>query len=208
MGFLSKVVGSITGANSAARAQRRATDKQMEEARRQFDLNRADLEPFRAIGLENFQRLNQLSNDPSMTPEGRLERIRATFQNSPGYQNRLANGVDQIEQSAAAQGSLFSGNTLKGMERFRQDLAQNEFNNYANMYNNASDSYMNRIASLANVGQTTTNNLVNQRNNLSNSLQQGYGNIGAIKAAHATSGWNTLMDVANLAVGAKKARMF
>lgn len=204
MGFISDVVKVGTGGlidldagDDAAAAQLAATDKQIEENARQYDQTREDWMPFRDIGLQNFQNLNRLANSPDQTPEGRLARIRSSFQASPGFQNRLKLGLDQIQQGAAAQGTLFSGNTLKGMEDYRQNLASDEFNNYTNLYNSLNDTRLNRIAGLAGAGQASTAQITNAGQNYSNNLNQIYQNQGDIRAAQAMGPTNTLLNFAN-----------
>jgi hypothetical protein len=39
-----------------------------------------------------------------------------------------------LERSAAARGNLLSGSTLKGVQRFGQDLASQEYQNAFNRY--------------------------------------------------------------------------
>lgn len=52
--------------------------------------------------------------------------------NDPGYQERFDMGRQAIERGAAAQGSILSGGTLKGLEQYGQNYASGEYNNYVN----------------------------------------------------------------------------
>jgi hypothetical protein len=54
------------------------------------------------------------------------------FRNSTGYDFRLNEGSRAITNSQAARGMLNSGATLKGLTRFGQNIASDEFNNYLN----------------------------------------------------------------------------
>jgi hypothetical protein len=65
------------------------------------------------------------------------------FQASPGYQFRMQEALKAIERSAASRGSLRSGATLDALQRRAQGVAADEF-----------DTYANRLAALAGVGQT------------------------------------------------------
>lgn len=56
------------------------------------------------------------------------------IQNDPGYQFRLSQGTDAIQKSAAAQGLLRSGGTLKDILNYGQGLASQE---YGNVFNRA-----------------------------------------------------------------------
>lgn len=69
----------------------------------------------------------------------------SAFFQSPDYQFRLQEGTRALEQSAAARGLLRSGQTLKGITEYGQGLAASGYSDY-----------MNRLASLAGVGQSAT----------------------------------------------------
>ena len=193
------------GQDDATEAQLAANRDQTAESARQFDVEQAAIAPFRDIGLQNFQTLNSEANSQSQTVEGRLDRIRRTFKESPGFQNRLELGKDTIEQGAASQGTLFSGNTVKGLERFRQDLAADEFNNHTNLVNNLEDNRLNRIANLAGTGTTANNQLIESGRNNSNNIINAAQNRGDILAADATSGVNSVLNFANTGANVVRA---
>lgn len=89
----------------------------------------------------------------------------------PGYQFRQSEGAKGVERSAAARGGLFSGRAAKDLTRFNQGLASSEFG-----------SAWNRLAGLAGIGQTATNNDMAQSTNFANSasnLITGSGNARA-----------------------------
>lgn len=65
------------------------------------------------------------------------------FQQSPGYQFRMAEAMKAIERSAAARGGLRSGGTMDALQRRAQGVAADEY-----------DTFANRLAALAGVGQT------------------------------------------------------
>lgn len=54
------------------------------------------------------------------------------FRNSTGYNFRLNEGQRAITNNAAVRGMLNSGATLKGLTRFGQGIASDEFGNYLN----------------------------------------------------------------------------
>jgi hypothetical protein len=101
------------------------------------------------------------------------------FRSNPGYQFGLAEGVRALDSSAASQGGLFSGKAAKALTRFGTDYAdQQGFTPYAN-----------RLASLAGIGQTATNQ--------NNALGQGY--AGSIGDAYMNAGNARAGGVANAA---------
>jgi hypothetical protein len=144
-----------------------------------------------APGTGTFQlpSLNSLIN-PSLGGKGSLlapfgEKFAAptnvTEQNDPGYRFRLQQGMDALQNSAAAKGTLLQGGTLKDLSQFAQDYASNE---YANVYDRAMREYLNRyniynqdqtntfnrLAALAGLGQTSSGQLINSGNTSANNL--------------------------------------
>ncbi len=79
----------------------------------------------------------------------------SAFLNSPDYEFARAEGTRGIERSAAARGGLASGNTLASLSRFNQGLATQNYGNYVN-----------RLSALAGIGQTSSENLADRRNQL------------------------------------------
>jgi hypothetical protein len=94
----------------------------------------------------------------------------ATEVNDPGYQFRLQQGMQALQNSAAAQGTLLTGGTAAGIQRYGQDYASNE---YQNVYNRALGQYQqsynqfqqqqaneyNRLAALAGTAQVSAQQL-------------------------------------------------
>lgn len=79
----------------------------------------------------------------------------SAFFNSPDYEFARQEGTRGIERSAAARGGVASGNTLASLARFNSGLATQNFGNYTN-----------RLASLAGIGQTSSESLADRRGNL------------------------------------------
>jgi hypothetical protein len=64
------------------------------------------------------------------------------FNAIPGLQSRYAMGLQGLERSAAAKGSLLSGGTQKAIARYGQDYASNE---YGNLFNRALQQYQTNV---------------------------------------------------------------
>jgi len=58
---------------------------------------------------------------------GDPSQMMASLEQSPGFQFRLGEGLKALEKSAAARGTLLTGGTLKGLQRYAQDFASNEY---------------------------------------------------------------------------------
>ena len=99
------------------------------------------------------------------------------FQTDPGYQFRIGEGQKQIESSAAARGGLLSGAAAKALTKYNQDFASNEYGNVYNRFRTNQGDQFNRLASLAGIGQTATNQTQqagqNYAANAGNALQYG-----------------------------------
>lgn len=136
IGGLGSIAGGLfgsSGAKSAARAQAAAQQAAIDEQRRQFDLTREDMAPWRAAGEGALNRLQ----DPQ-----------SAFQASPGYDYALGQSQQAIERARSATGGLASGNTLAALQQNAIGLANQDYGNW-----------WNQQAGLAGVGQNATNQL-------------------------------------------------
>jgi hypothetical protein len=92
----------------------------------------------------------------------------------PGYQFRLSEGMKGLERSAAARGGLLSGGTLKGIQRYGQDMASQEYTNAFNRYQAERTGTLNPFQAMAGQGQSTANTLSNLGMNYANQAGEAY----------------------------------
>jgi len=147
------VGSSLYSNNQATKAATNAANAASQISQSQYDQTRADYAPWLGVGnnaLTSVAALNGVANPLISEAENQkvYDNALSNFTATPGYQFRLNEGNRAIERSAAARGGALSGPALKGMERFTQDYASNEYGNY-----------LNRLSSLAGVGQTATNQI-------------------------------------------------
>lgn len=216
-------------ANTQADAANRATDIQRDI----YEQGREDLAPWREAGAESLGVLQRGMYSPmqwgqfnrqfeTAAPEYRTF-TQQDFQADPGYQFRMAEGQRGLERSAAARGGLLSGGALRALERYRQGVASDEYGNALQRFNNDQtqqyarwgdahnrfygdqDRTINRLASLAGVGQNATNTGNQMAANYgtqagSNMMQaanaQAAGTIGKAQAYG-----NALNNITNMAFG-------
>lgn len=100
--------------------------------------------------------------------------MRAGFQTDPGYEFALQQGLRGVDAGAAARGIVDSGATRKAEIGYAEGLANQQYNQYTDRFNN----YVNRLFALAGAGQNSATQsattALNTGNNLSNiSLGQG-----------------------------------
>jgi hypothetical protein len=79
------------------------------------------------------------------------------FEKDPGYAFRQSEGMKALERSASARGGLLSGGALKGIQRFGQDLASQEFGNAFNRYTTERAARLGTLGSLTGAGQSASN---------------------------------------------------
>lgn len=157
----SALIGS-SAARSAANTQAAAADRSAEVQREIFQQQRADLEPWRQVGV------NALAPLVAATGE--------SYTQSPGYDFRFREGIRAIDNAASRRGMLDSGARDKALMRFGQGLAADDYG-----------TWYNRMAGLAGVGQTATS----QGNSLAGAYGTNLANIygqGANASAAGTVG--------------------
>ena len=164
---VASVGGSLIGGRQASKAASKAADTQADAARYAADLQREQFErqielqaPFREAGLTAQNRLlDYLGLKPGGTGKYARDFSMRDFQADPGYAFRMSEGMKGLERSAAARGGLLSGATLKGTQRFGQDLASQEYMNAFNRYQTNRANQLQPLQSLMGAGQTSANTL-------------------------------------------------
>lgn len=119
-------------ANNALAAQTSMGANQLALVRDIYNTNRADQAPYRQAGYNALGQFAANANVP--------------FGQDPGYQFRVQEGQRALQNSAAARGAFGSGATARALVDYGQQAGSQEYGNY-----------MNRLAALAGMGQTATN---------------------------------------------------
>lgn len=178
-------VATTVAGNKAANAQRdaaaqasaaseRATQMQIEEQRRQYDQTRADYAPYRETGYKALDTLAGLYGvgGTRIDPTAALEA-------TPGYQFQKAEGLKAIDRSNSARGILNSGGADKARIRYAEGVAASNY-----------DSFTNRLAALAGVGQSATGSTAAAGSAAANAITSAYGVNGQNQANAATAAGN------------------
>ena len=173
MSIVGDLVSGFIQDRSAKRAdntQRQATADEIAENRRQYDQTRTDFEPWRTTGANALQQLAGDINKPVTAEEVMSE---------PGYQFGLDQGQRAIGQRIAAGGGRVSGQAIKASARYGTDYAAS---GYGAAYQRGQDR-LNRLASLANVGQTATGQTAAAGQFATGNIGRAIGNQGDASAA-------------------------
>jgi hypothetical protein len=178
----------LLGANASSKAAKtqtaaagQAADLEREMFERNIELNA----PFREAGITALNKLIPLATE--YTPFGMDQ-----FQQDPGYAFRMSEGMKGLERSAAARGGLLSGSTLKGIQRFGQDLGSQEYQNAFNRYQTERQARLNPLQSLAGVGQTTSQQLGAAGTQMAGNVGQAFGAGAQARASRYVGGANAL----------------
>ena len=181
------ILSGILGGNAASKAAEQqaaagraaASGQQAAGAQAQNDLamaqrsETANEQPFISAGQGAVSNLANL-----LAPGGALQTPYASFsaptavtmQNDPGYQFQLSQGINALQNSAAARGGLLSTGTAKALNNYAQGTAAQNFSDVYNRalqtYNtNASNYYtgqnnqFSRLSSLAGLGENAAGSL-------------------------------------------------
>lgn len=250
MGFVKDAWNGITG-KTGAKAAEKAGNLQADSSKyaadlsqKQFEQTRKDQLPWLNAGKEALGGLQDYIKDsPDFNDKwgGRIETAYQNgqltggldpnnFQADPSYQFRKQQGMDGLQSSAAAGGSLLSGAALKSLNEYNSNLASQEYGNAwqrdqtekQNLMNtlsgNRSQDYQlfsnedtrqyNQLANMAGVGQTTANSLGTFGSQ--NALNQGNAAIAGANAqangltagaAAQSNGWGNILGLGAKALG-------
>jgi hypothetical protein len=105
------------------------------------------MKPWRTAGESALNKLSA-AGIPSFYPD--------QYKLDPGYQFRLEQGVNALNASGAAGGYLGSGNLGTALVGYGQELGSQEYQNAYNRYMNEQNTYYNRLAGIAGIGQTSS----------------------------------------------------
>lgn len=197
------VIGGIASnkaASTAASATEAAANTSADVQREMFNKQVELQEPWRQAGINALSQMQGQTNAMPAAFSGKVD-----LTQDPGYAFRMSEGLKALDRSAAARGGLLSGAQLKGVQRFGQDLASQE---YQNAYNRALTKYnadvqregtgYNRLAALAGVGQTATGQLAGSAASTGANLGNLYYNAGQSAGASRASGY---MGMSNALTG-------
>lgn len=167
-------VASSKASKKAAKAQKYAADQSVAEQRRQYDLTRADLAPWRTAGTAAIDKLSAvygLNGKTATNPDGTPAQYGGFFA-SPDYQFRKDESLKAANAGLASRGLLNSGAAVRAKTALAGNLASSEFGDW-----------WNRLAGVAGVGQAATNTTSAAGQNAANSISQAYTNAGNARAS-------------------------
>jgi len=184
------IYGSSQAANAQENAAAQSAAVQREMAansiaaqREMFDIGRTDLAPYREGGVAAQNQLRSflgIGGDTTAPGYGKYAKDfgMEDFTADPGSAFRLKTGLESLERSGAARGMGLSGAALKGITRYGQDYASNEYQNAFNRYQTNRTAQLAPLQSLYAGGQASAAGSAAQAGALGTNLGNTYTGLG------------------------------
>lgn len=191
---------SANAAKSAAQTQAAAADRAMAQERAMYEQGRGDLAPYREAGYVALQDIERMK--PFLTAQFGPEQFGQYLDPSIAFRQRL--GTQATERLANIGGGAISGNTLRALTDYGQNLASTEYGNAFNRFQTERGNIYNTLANIAGMGQGAVNTGVTAGQNFAGSTtglltgQAAAQAAGTVGAANAYGG--ALGGVGNLAM--------
>ena len=179
-----------SAAKSAARTQAAAADRAMQQEREMYDISRGDLAPYREMGYTALKDIE--ARKPFFTSQFGDEQMAQYLDPSMEFRRKL--GEQTTARMFNVGGGAISGNTLRGLEDYGQNLASTEYGNAFNRFQNERTNIYNTLANIAGMGQQAVNTGVTAGQNFAGSQtglitgQAAAQAAGGVGAANAYSG--------------------
>jgi hypothetical protein len=140
-------------AKKAAGTQAAAADRAMAQEMAMYEQSREDLAPYRELGYTALGDIE--SRIPFFTSQFGDEQLAQYLDPSMDFRRRL--GEQTTARMLNVGGGAISGNTLRGLEDYGQNLASTEYGNAFNRFQNERTNIYNTLANIAGMGQGAVN---------------------------------------------------
>lgn len=205
-------------ATNAAEIQANAANQAIAQQQKNFETINAQQAPYRGAGYGALNKLAGMgSGQTQMYDEtgkpigavtGATDYLTRQFSPEdfaagidPSYQFRLQQGQMANQRAANVGGGALSGNTLRGLQDYTQNLASTEYGNAFNRFQTQRQNIYNTLAGIAGIGQTGQTAANTAGTNLANAASQlGVGAAGA-QAAGQVGQTNALANTAQNVIG-------
>jgi hypothetical protein len=140
-------------AKSAAQTQANAADRAMAQERAMYEQSREDLGPYRETGYTALKDIERMK--PFLTSQFGPDQFAQYLDPSMAFRQRL--GTQATERLANVGGGAISGNTLRSLADYGQNLASTEYGNAFNRFQTERGNIYNTLANIAGMGQQSVN---------------------------------------------------
>jgi hypothetical protein len=144
---------SSDAAKRAANTQAAAADRAMAQEMAMYEQSREDLGPYREEGYAALQDIAAMK--PFLTSQFGEDQFAQYLDPSMAFRQRL--GEQSTARLANVGGGALSGNTLRALNEFGQNLASTEYGNAFNRFQTERGNIYNTLANIAGMGQQAVN---------------------------------------------------
>lgn len=148
----SSVIGA-KAAKDAASTQAAAADRAMANELAMYQQSREDLGPYREMGYGAIKDIEGLK--PFFKSQFGPDQFAQYLDPSMAFRQRL--GTQATERLANVGGGALSGNTMRALNEFGQNLASTEYGNAFNRFQTERGNIYNTLANIAGMGQNAVN---------------------------------------------------
>jgi len=152
----SSVITGAMGSKAAKSAAQTTSDATVQAAliqQEMYEQGREDLAPYRESGYTALQDIEGLK--PLLTTQFGEEQLAQYLDPSMEFRRKL--GEQSTARLLNVGGGAISGNTLRGLEEFGQNLASTEYGNAFNRFQTERGNIYNTLANIAGMGQGAVN---------------------------------------------------
>jgi hypothetical protein len=144
---------SADAAKSAAQTQASAADRAAANERAMYEQGREDLAPYREQGYTALKDIERMK--PFLTSQFGPDQFAQYLDPSMAFRQRL--GTQATERLANVGGGAISGNTMRALTDYGQNLASTEYGNAFNRFQTERGNIYNTLANIAGMGQGAVN---------------------------------------------------
>jgi hypothetical protein len=153
-------------AKSAARTQADAAGAAAANERAMYEQSREDLGPYRETGYTALKDIERMK--PFLTAQFGPDQFSQYLDPSMAFRQRI--GTQATERMANVGGGALSGNTLRALTDYGQNLASTEYGNAFGRFQTERSNIYNTLANIAGMGQGAVNTGVNAGTNFASQL--------------------------------------
>jgi len=153
-------------AKSAARTQADAAGAAAANERAMYEQSREDLAPYREQGYTALKDIERMK--PFLTAQFGPDQFAQYLDPSMAFRQKI--GTQATERMANVGGGAISGNTLRALTDYGQNLASTEYGNAFNRFQTERGNIYNTLANIAGMGQGAVNTGVNAGQNFAGQM--------------------------------------
>jgi hypothetical protein len=164
LGTIGGALISSNGAQDAANTEANAANNASQVQLQMFNQTQANEQPYLQAGNNSLAALLKgvgVGPGTANTGSGPLNApfTAAQYQQSPGYQFQMNQGLNAINNTASARGGVNSGNTLKSLTQYGTGLANQDYQQAYQNYVAQQNQQFGQLQTLAGSGQNAAANL-------------------------------------------------